>query len=106
MQSQMIGMQSSLDRILSAIQTQQANGGLPVPQHAAAPMYPPAVPGDPSCDGPGMPPRNNGFDFGPGPSDRAKSFPPLPGFAPPVRWHPLHLVHVADMFRPDGQSAA
>ncbi|KAL9711888.1 hypothetical protein Ac2012v2_004961 [Leucoagaricus gongylophorus] len=32
MQSQMIGMQSSLDRILSAIQTQQASGTLPVSQ--------------------------------------------------------------------------
>jgi len=46
MQSQMIGMQSSLDRILSAIQTQQANGTLPVPQQPTAPMYPQPVPGD------------------------------------------------------------
>ncbi len=85
MQSQMIGMQSSLDRILSAIQTQQANGALPGPQTAAAPVYPPPT-GDPLRDGPGVSPPNNGFDFGPGPSDRTKSFPPLPGFAPPVRY--------------------
>lgn len=62
MQSQMIGMQSSLDRILSAIQTQQANGAMPAPQQLAAPMYPQTLPGS---------------------SDRTKSFPPLPGFAPP-----------------------
>lgn len=84
MQSQMIGMQSSLDRILSAIQTQQANGTLPGPQNATAPAYPLPVSGDPFRDGSGVPTPNNGFDFGSGPSDRAKSFPPLPGFAPPV----------------------
>ncbi|EKM80953.1 hypothetical protein AGABI1DRAFT_71600 [Agaricus bisporus var. burnettii JB137-S8] len=62
MQSQMIGMQSSLDRILSAIQTQQGNGTLSASQHAAASMYSQSL-------------TTSG--------DRAKSFPPLPGFAPP-----------------------
>ncbi|CAL1707147.1 unnamed protein product [Somion occarium] len=78
MQSQMIGMQSSLDRILAAIQQNQAvmsqpnafgNGPRDVP------MFPP------------MPPMRNGDVFTPspggeGPSSRPK-FPPLPGFAPP-----------------------
>ncbi|KAG6837718.1 hypothetical protein H0H93_003520 [Arthromyces matolae] len=74
MQSQMIGMQSSLDRILSAIQTQQAMG--------AQQMYNGA---GPSRDGSGFmpPPPRNAFDMGPPQTDRAKSFPPLPGFAPP-----------------------
>ncbi|KZT10651.1 uncharacterized protein LAESUDRAFT_721012 [Laetiporus sulphureus 93-53] len=77
MQSQMIGMQSSLDRILSAIQSQNAamlqqniygNGG----PHPALP-----------------PIRNGGDIYGSsggsdGPSSRQpRSFPPLPGFAPP-----------------------
>jgi len=44
MQSQMIGMQSSLDRILTAIQTQQGNGTLPAAQHAATSMYSQSIP--------------------------------------------------------------
>ncbi|TFK44692.1 hypothetical protein BDQ12DRAFT_30687 [Crucibulum laeve] len=76
MQSQMIGMQSSLDRILSALQGQQQSSG-PMPQHGS--MYPPGVPPDAHRDGSGMPPSHrNGFDMMP-----ARSFPPLPGFAPP-----------------------
>ncbi|KAI9067532.1 hypothetical protein FKP32DRAFT_1683846 [Trametes sanguinea] len=83
MQSQMIGMQSSLDRILSAIQSQNqvmAHGG---------PVYPPG--GGSSRDSPviqgPMPPRNNVDMYnspgqGDGPS-RPRTFPPLPGFAPP-----------------------
>ncbi|KAK7057190.1 transcriptional activator of proteases prtT [Favolaschia claudopus] len=63
MQSQMIGMQSSLDRILAAVQHSQ----------------PPGV-GQPPRDGPDYQARN-GFED-PGSSER-KSFPPLPGFAPP-----------------------
>ncbi|KIK96659.1 hypothetical protein PAXRUDRAFT_825716 [Paxillus rubicundulus Ve08.2h10] len=67
MQSQMIGMQSSLDRILSAIQTQgQAN-----PQQQ--PAYSASV--------------SAAFtrDSGSGPTSLARSrFPPLPGFAPPL----------------------
>lgn len=66
MQSQMIGMQSSLDRILSAVQTQSAG-----PQ----PAYPPR-------DGPEFEARNSFEGNGTAPERRA--FPPLPGFAPPV----------------------
>ncbi|KAJ7680323.1 hypothetical protein DFH06DRAFT_1162653 [Mycena polygramma] len=65
MQSQMIGMQSSLDRILSAVQTGQQ------------PPYSPHQ----SREG-GEYPNRNGFD-GPGPSAERRAFPPLPGFAPP-----------------------
>ncbi|KAJ7346618.1 hypothetical protein DFH08DRAFT_868806 [Mycena albidolilacea] len=65
MQSQMIGMQSSLDRILSAVQTQSAG-----PQ----PAYPPR-------DGPEFEARNSFEGNGTAPERRA--FPPLPGFAPP-----------------------
>lgn len=66
MQSQMIGMQSSLDRILSAVQTPS----LPPSQS----MYPP------------LPPRETAFpssrpDHYPSPR---RQFPPLPGFAAPV----------------------
>ncbi|KAJ7170553.1 hypothetical protein C8R43DRAFT_979860 [Mycena crocata] len=62
MQSQMIGMQSSLDRILAAVQTGPQNSGQ---QHPYSPQHP----------------SRNGFD-GPPPADR-RAFPPLPGFAPP-----------------------
>ncbi|KAG5651169.1 hypothetical protein H0H81_009633 [Sphagnurus paluster] len=38
----------------------------------------------PSRDGPGfMPPHRNGFEMGPPQAERTRSFPPLPGFAPP-----------------------
>ncbi|CAA7263161.1 unnamed protein product [Cyclocybe aegerita] len=75
MQSQMIGMQSSLDRILSAV---QSNGSMAMPP----PMYPPHM--EPHREGGGMPPQHrNGFESGAGPSDRGRVFPPLPGFAPP-----------------------
>jgi len=79
MQSQMIGMQSSLDRILSAIQAQNQQTAAMV-QHsvyANGGSHPP------------MPPLRNGVDMygspGPmdGPSRGPRSFPPLPGFAPP-----------------------
>lgn len=79
MQSQMIGMQSSLDRILSAVQ----------PQNSANPSMPPPHPGmyphmDALRDGTGIPLQHrNGFDPASGPVDRGR-FPPLPGFAPPV----------------------
>ncbi|KAF9461258.1 hypothetical protein BDZ94DRAFT_1290760 [Collybia nuda] len=76
MQSQMIGMQSSLDRILSAVQTQQANTAM-----AQQPMY---SNGSGPRDAPGfLPPHRNGFEMGQGQNERARSFPPLPGFAPP-----------------------
>ncbi|KAF8070153.1 hypothetical protein FPV67DRAFT_1414137 [Lyophyllum atratum] len=77
MQSQMIGMQSSLDRILSAVQTQQASTAM-----APHPMYNNGA--GSSRDGPGfLPPHRNGFDMGPPQGDRQRAFPPLPGFAPP-----------------------
>jgi len=72
MQSQMIGMQSSLDRILSVVQTQNGNG--PHPQ-----LYPPHM--EAHRDGNSLTHHRNGFDAGPAPAMR--SFPPLPGFAPP-----------------------
>ncbi|KAH9859043.1 hypothetical protein C2E23DRAFT_717098 [Lenzites betulinus] len=61
MQSQMIGMQSSLDRILSAVQSQSQ-----ALVQAGSPMYGPPG-GGAQGDGP----------------PRARAFPPLPGFAPP-----------------------
>ena len=60
MQSQMIGMQSSLDRILNAIQYVTTL----LPRHWL-------------CSTPVLAPLD-------GPS-RSRVFPPLPGFAPPVR---------------------
>ncbi|KAJ7287530.1 hypothetical protein C8J57DRAFT_1495956 [Mycena rebaudengoi] len=72
MQSQMIGMQSSLDRILSAVQTQgQSNG-----QAAYSPH-----PSNTNRDGAEYQSRND-FD-GPSGSHDRRTFPPLPGFAPP-----------------------
>lgn len=101
MQSQMIDMQSSLDRILSAVQSQSqafVQAGSPIGNGAGpgAPQgYPP--PGNSSRDSPviggPLPPGRNGAEmYGPpgggaqgdGPP-RARAFPPLPGFAPPVR---------------------
>ncbi|KDR75908.1 hypothetical protein GALMADRAFT_97916 [Galerina marginata CBS 339.88] len=77
MQSQMIGMQSSLDRILSAVQPQGHGSAVMAPPHPG--LYPPHM----DRDGTALPPQHrNGFETGAGPSDRAR-FPPLPGFAPP-----------------------
>ncbi|KAL1704597.1 hypothetical protein EV121DRAFT_205545 [Schizophyllum commune] len=82
MQSQMIGLQTSLDRILHAVQ-----GGPAPPPAPGAPgnMAPPGplfpAPAPPPRDGPYPPshPPRNGFD-----SERPRGdFPPLPGFAPP-----------------------
>lgn len=84
MQSQMIGMQSSLDRILAAIQSQsQANMGVMQP-----PQYPVGL-----RDGPGYVTNISGTRTGLDPyesmpsSDQRvsnqRTFPPLPGFAPP-----------------------
>ena len=72
MQSQMIGMQSSLDRILSAVQTQNGNG--PHPQ-----LF---TPMEAHRDGNSITHHRNGFDAGP--TSAMRSFPPLPGFTPPV----------------------
>ncbi|GBE81182.1 hypothetical protein SCP_0309090 [Sparassis crispa] len=78
MQSQMIGMQSSLDRILSAIQTQnQATQAIVQSVYANGGGPPPA------------PPIRNGVDMysSSGPAESSsrsgRAFPPLPGFAPP-----------------------
>ncbi|KAM5531278.1 hypothetical protein V8D89_015079 [Ganoderma adspersum] len=65
MQSQMIGMQSSLDRILSAIQSQNQ-----AMVHVQQPPYPQQ---GSSRDSPNMPEAH----------PRGRAFPPLPGFAPP-----------------------
>ncbi|KAL0581880.1 hypothetical protein V5O48_000109 [Marasmius crinis-equi] len=62
MQSHMIGMQSTLERILSIVQ-----GQAPQP-------FPPPPGGTPEASGSSA---RNGVD------DRVKAFPPLPGFAPP-----------------------
>jgi hypothetical protein len=81
MQSQMIGMQSSLDRILSAVQS-PAFGN----QHQG---YSGSM--GPGRDSPGFMSRN-GYDThghvgaqSSQPRSQSRSFPPLPGFAPPVR---------------------
>ncbi|KAF9012314.1 hypothetical protein BDQ17DRAFT_1232266 [Cyathus striatus] len=80
MQSQMIGMQSSLDRILSAIQTQQSAASMS--QQSA--MYSSNVPSEVHRDASGISAAHrNGFDMGPPSTERTRSFPPLPGFAPP-----------------------
>ncbi|KAI0332321.1 hypothetical protein GY45DRAFT_1246853 [Cubamyces sp. BRFM 1775] len=83
MQSQMIGMQSSLDRILSAIQSQnQVMAQGPVyPQGGGSSRDSPVIPGP-------MPPVRSNVELynSPGQVDgpsRTRSFPPLPGFAPP-----------------------
>ena len=86
MQSQMIGMQSSLDRILNAIQAQtQATAA--IVQQA---VY--ATDGGGGGPPPGPPSARNGADMygspgqsGEGTPARPRGFPPLPGFAPPVR---------------------
>lgn len=85
MQSQMIGMQSSLDRILSAIHAQSQQTAAIVQHSIYANGAPPPMP----------PPLRNGVDLygSPGPVDGPsrpvpRSFPPLPGFAPPVRLSP------------------
>ncbi|KZS98190.1 hypothetical protein SISNIDRAFT_546194 [Sistotremastrum niveocremeum HHB9708] len=73
MQSQMIGVQSTLDRILAAVQSQPAP---PVQQHNPYSMPPPPPPHPSSSN---HYPPENARQNGSGP----RSFPPLPGFAPP-----------------------
>ncbi|KAF8625442.1 hypothetical protein AX15_005399 [Amanita polypyramis BW_CC] len=75
MQSQMIGMQSSLDRILAALQTQRVDAT--IPQHSNP--YPTNIGVISYRDVPqhSLSPQNGtGNDIG-------RPFPPLPGFAPP-----------------------
>lgn len=102
MQSQMIGMQSSLDRILSAVQPQNVANATLAPPHPG--MYPPHMEGH--RDAAGMQPQHrNGLDAAAGPAGRANAFPPLPGFAPPVRITILscnrdpNYAHVASQIR-------
>ena len=99
MQSQMIGLQNSLDRILNVIQGGQG-GPSSNPGSFASPPYDQSMP--PPPQGRDMqnvylpangPPRTNVDIFNPQPagsprSSSGKSFPPLPGFAPPVRSFP------------------
>lgn len=73
----MIGMQTSLDRILQAIQT-NPNFSMPPP------IYPPMeVPRDGAAQQ-----LRPSFDAAAaaGPSDRNRMFPPMPGFPPAVRF--------------------
>ena len=106
MQSQMIGLQSSLDRILNVIQTQtqvqpQTAPHTPFPP---APQFPQNMPPPPARDMHGVYFPSNGIPrgsvdlFNPqGPQETVprpptKAFPPLPGFAPPVstmKYNPL-----------------
>ncbi|KAI0321177.1 hypothetical protein OF83DRAFT_1051665 [Amylostereum chailletii] len=84
-QSQMIGMQSSLDRILAAVQGHAHPN--PGPMHGS-PVYPP-----PQREGPGYVTNVSGTRTGLAVFDPAllqdprgngqRTFPPLPGFAPP-----------------------
>jgi hypothetical protein len=71
----MIGMQTSLDRILQAIQT-NPNLAMPPP-----PIYPPP----PMAEGPAAQHLRQSFEgaAAAGPSDR-RMFPPMPGFNPAV----------------------
>ena len=99
MQSQMINMQSTLDRILAAVQSghQQhpTNGYQP-----HSPQYPPQpIPvSHPHAGyiGAAAPPRTSVDIFNPEPNNTprsatGKSFPPLPGFAAPVSLFQPHL---------------
>jgi len=72
MQSHMIGMQTTLDRILTTV-----SGG---PQPSLT--YPPVLPhGHVAQPSPGV-------EFGQRPLSPRPQFPPLPGFAAPVRGNP------------------
>jgi len=75
LQSHMIGMQSALDRILQAIQT---NPNLAMPPT----IYPPPS----MAEGAAAQQNRQGFEGSAtaGPSDRNRMFPPMPGFNPAV----------------------
>lgn len=92
MQSQMIGLQSSVDRILSAI---QAQAGIPPEAYPpqAAPHHPHYVPNvQPGLMGSPTASSRGTLDMYQTPESHVhaarvsphKSFPPLPGFAAPV----------------------
>lgn len=76
MQSHMIGMQTTLDRILAAV-----SGGPPPPL-----PYPPALPQGHVAH------PSSSVEFGQRPPSPRAQFPPLPGFAVPVRENPLLLM--------------
>lgn len=78
MQSQMIGMQSSLDRILAALQAQQTNAALP---QQPVPYATGAGQGNYRDASPYPATIRNGTGIG---NNTGRSFPPLPGFPPPV----------------------
>ena len=78
MQSQMIGLQSTLDRILHAVQGQPT--GAPSPAYAHPP-FTPQVPFVPRGNVDIFNPQDHEDDSPRSPPQ--KSFPPLPGFAPP-----------------------
>jgi hypothetical protein len=91
MQSQMIGMQSSLDRILSAIQSQAPqsypqNGVPPTPQSASTyPAMSESPRGDVSFTSqPVVPSSSRDGYYDDDRSPPRKKWPALPGFAPPV----------------------
>ena len=87
MQSQMIGMQSSLDRILAAVQAQA------MPPPGAFPPTPRSENGSYSASGVRPPPGV--YDPALMQDDRpgsARQFPPLPGFAPPVSNNYHHIA--------------
>ena len=76
MQSQMIGMQSMLERILQAVQ-----------QPPPMPMYNQSRDPNAPMMGP-LPPMRAPDMYEPPSPHAGKVFPPLPGFAPPVRTPP------------------
>lgn len=84
LQSQMIGMQSSLDRILSAVDPHHVPPPHPGAMAPPPPGYPPPGMEPPRDPMGGPPPPRPGYEMGPVPViDRTRAFPPLPGFAPP-----------------------
>lgn len=81
----MIGMQSSLDRILSAVDPHHVPPPHPGAMAPPPPGYPPPGMEPPRDPMGGPPPPRPGYEMAPVPVlDRTRAFPPLPGFAPPV----------------------
>ena len=86
MQSQMIGMQSSLDRILSAIQANMAQNSTFHPQ----PQFSHGIPAEHPAPYASSSQSSRGLEYCSSSSTDAeqqgggRNFPPLPGFAPPV----------------------
>lgn len=83
MQSQMIGMQSSLDRILTAVQPQiQTNPAASQPQpYSSSPRRDSA-----------------GYAIPTSTSRNGESFPPLPGFAPPVSIYAINKIFTLTIY--------